>query len=178
MNNSFYTRSVTPLIVVMGVCGSGKSSVGDALAKSIGAVFLDGDDYHPAQNVAKMAQGTPLTDEDRWPWLDALGRALVKASGNARYAVAACSALRRAYRDRLIAAAGQEILFVYLEGSRELITKRMSARTNHFMPTGLIDSQFATLEPPSADENVMAIDIGPSVDVLVERLSERIRASG
>ena len=153
----------TRLVVVMGVAGCGKSTVGAALAGRLAKPFLDADDYHPPANVEKMSHGIPLTDADRWPWLDRLAEALRAHAETAGMAIAACSALRRAYRERLVATAGESILFVFLQGSRDIIAKRMAARTDHFMPTALLDSQFATLEPPATDENALVIDIGPSV---------------
>lgn len=174
-NDALQGQTRVRLVVVMGVCGSGKSSVGAALAQRLNAPFLDGDDYHTAANVTKMAKGAPLTDEDRWPWLDALGRALVDAADSSTVAVAACSALRRAYRERLKQSAGEEILFTYLEGSLELITQRMSARIDHFMPTGLIDSQFATLERPETDERAITIDIRPSVSEVAQNILHQAR---
>ncbi|MCS0499427.1 gluconokinase [Protaetiibacter mangrovi] len=139
-------------VVVMGVSGSGKSTVGALLAGRLGWVFVDGDELHPSANVAKMAAGIPLDDDDRWPWLDAVGERL--AAGPV---VVACSALRRAYRDRLRAAA-PGVRFVLLDGTRELLAARMSSR-HHFMPETLLDSQLATLERPDPDEHVLVYDI-------------------
>lgn len=140
------------IVVVMGVAGCGKTTVGRALAASEGGAFIDGDDLHPPENVAKMREGTPLTDDDRWPWLDRLGAALAERASQDGLAFAACSALRRAYRDRLRQALGEPALFVHLEGERQLIRARMAARLGHYMPTALLDSQFATLEPLAPDE--------------------------
>ena len=162
------------LIVVMGVAGCGKSSVGIALAKRLGRPFIDADDYHPPANVAKMSRGIPLTDTERWPWLDNVGAAMKEQARRTGGVVAACSALRRGYRERLIMAAGESILFIFLHGERELIAQRMAARTGHFMPTGLLDSQFATLEPLGPDENHLKIDIGPSVPTLVESIHNQL----
>jgi gluconokinase len=139
-------------VVVMGVSGSGKSTVGEALAVALGLPFADADTLHPAANVAKMAAGTPLTDDDRWPWLDLVGAQL--AGGPV---VVACSALRRSYRDRLRLAA-PDLAVVYLHGSRELLAERMAGR-RHFMPVALLDSQLATLEPPTADEHAVTVDV-------------------
>src|SRR3982750_3854146 len=138
-------------VVIMGVSGSGKTTVGAALAVRLGLRFVDGDALHPEANVAKMAAGTPLTDDDRWPWLDAVGAVL--ADGQV---VVACSALRRVYRDRLRAAA-PDIQFVYLRVPRDVLEERMSHRA-HFMPVTLLDSQLATLEPPEPDERAITID--------------------
>ncbi len=140
-------------VVVIGVSGSGKSTVGAALADALGLTFVDGDSLHPASNVAKMAAGVPLDDADRAPWLDAIGVLLARGP-----VVVACSALKRAYRDRLRAAV-PDLALVFLDGGRELLAGRMAARPGHFMPTSLLDSQLATLERPTADESPVVIDI-------------------
>jgi len=137
----------------MGVSGTGKSTIGRALAEALGLPFVEGDDLHPPANVAKMAAGIPLTDADRAPWLD-----LVAARLAGSPAVVACSALRRIYRDRLRADA-PNLALVYLHGAREVLAARMAARPGHFMPTSLLDSQLATLEPPEPDENALAVDV-------------------
>ena len=149
--------------VVMGVSGCGKSTVGAAFAAAIGGRFVDGDDLHPPENVAKMSAGVPLTDADRWPWLTQVGAAL---TGNV---VVGCSALKRAYRDRIRAVAGP-VRFLHLAGSREVIAARMAARPGHFMPLELLDSQFAALEPLAADEDGVTVDIDQSLDALVAGL--------
>ncbi|MEX2520814.1 MAG: gluconokinase [Paracoccaceae bacterium] len=143
------------LICVMGVAGCGKTTVGEALAEALGAEFLEADRLHPATNIARMSAGTPLTDDDRWPWLDAVGAAAPRAGR----AVIACSALRRVYRERLASGAGEPIFFVHLTGPKAEIASRMGLREGHFMPTTLLDSQFATLEPPERDEPHMTLDI-------------------
>ena len=144
----------------MGVSGSGKTTVGTALAAALGMRFVDADDLHPASNVDKMTAGHPLTDADRWPWLDAVGAVL--ADGEV---VVACSALRRSYRDRLRVAA-PELALVYLHGDRELLAARMQ-RPGHFMPVTLLDSQLDTLEPPTLDERPLTFDVAEPVDVIV-----------
>ena len=149
--------------VVMGVSGCGKSTVGAAFARAIGAQFVDGDDLHPPENVAKMASGQPLTDADRWPWLDRVGAAL---TGDV---VIGCSALKRAYRDRIRAVAGP-VRFLHLAGSREVIAARMAARPGHFMPLGLLDSQFAALEPLAPDEDGVTVDIDQPFEAIVTEL--------
>ncbi|MHA3977208.1 gluconokinase [Halovulum sp. GXIMD14794] len=155
-------RSEAPrLVVVMGVAGCGKSTVAAALADGCGGTLLEGDSFHPASNIAKMTSGTPLTDEDRWPWLDAMGRAMGQTSGRV---FAACSALRRVYRERLTAAAGEPVFFLHLDGSKHLIAGRMHARSGHFMPESLLDSQFATLEPLEPDEFAARIPIDQPVE--------------
>jgi gluconokinase len=146
------------VLVVMGVSGSGKTTVARLVAEARGWGFQEGDALHPPANVAKMSAGTPLTDEDRWPWLRAIagvidGWRAVGASG-----VVTCSALKRAYRDILIGARA-DVRLVYLRGDKALIAARMAARKGHFMPPGLLDSQFATLEEPTADERPIVADI-------------------
>ena len=163
------------LLVVMGVAGCGKSSIGEALAEKLGGIYLDGDTYHPPQNVAKMSRGEPLTDDDRWPWLQRFGQEMHKRSG---IVVGGCSALKRDYRECITKAAGERATFVYLSGSRELIRSRMDARTGHFMPVSLLDSQFATLEPPSADEDAVTVDIDAPVEDIVARAVAALRQSG
>ena len=148
-------------IVVMGVSGCGKSSVGLALAEALGARFIDGDDLHPEANKAKMAAGIPLNDDDRWPWLDLVGDALAESN-----TIVACSALKRVYRERILAAA-PGTFFVHLHGTRELLAQRMGARPNHFMPVSLLDSQLNTLELLGADEPGVMLDIALPVDQLV-----------
>ena len=149
--------------VVMGVSGCGKSTVGAAFAAAIGGRFIDGDDLHPPENVAKMSAGVPLTDADRWPWLTLVGATL---TGDV---VVGCSALKRAYRDRIRAVAGP-VRFLHLAGSKAVIAARMAARPGHFMPLGLLDSQFAALEPPGPDEDAVTVDIDQSLDAIVAAL--------
>ena len=146
-------------VVVMGVAGCGKSTVGRDLAERLHCLFLEGDQFHPPANVAKMSRGTPLEDADRWPWLDELGRGLGTAARDAGSAVAACSALKRTYRDRLAAAAAMPIRFVHLTGTHALLAARMLARADHFMPATLLDSQLATLEPLQPDESSVALNV-------------------
>jgi carbohydrate kinase (thermoresistant glucokinase family) len=154
-----------PRILVMGVCGCGKSSVGRRVAEALGLRYLEGDDFHPAVNVAKMASGTPLTDADRAGWLDTLADALADpAPPNG--VVLSCSALKRAYRDRLRRAA-PGLRIVHLHGSAELLAQRLAQRRDHYMPPALLPSQLATLEPPGADEGALVLDIGAPLDALV-----------
>ncbi len=160
------------IIIVMGVSSSGKSTVGAAIGRALHAPFLDGDKYHPESNVEKMRNGIALTDEDRWPWLEALTAALKQAADKKNVAVGACSALKRAYRDFITQAAGEPVLFVYLDGSREVIGERMARRSHEYMPTSLLDSQFATLEiPDPAVENVLVVPVTDSVDKIVRTVT-------
>lgn len=157
-------------VVVMGVSGSGKSTVGRAVADALGASFVDGDDLHPAANVAKMAAGIPLTDADRAPWLRAVGRTL--ADGDDAGMVVACSALKRSYRD-LIRDEAPGTVFAELDGPRELLQERM-IRPGHFMPASLLDSQLATLEPLQADEAGLRLDIAESPADLAAAIVDRV----
>lgn len=153
------------IVVVMGVSGSGKSTVGQALARSLGWPFLDADDFHPPANVAKMAAGTPLDDDDRWPWLDRIADELRAILARGGHAILACSALKQAYRDRL-ARAG-DVRFVHLAGDRDTIAARLAARKHRYMPVTLLDSQFATLEPPV---DAVDVDVRQPVDEQVTRI--------
>ncbi|ODT78764.1 MAG: hypothetical protein ABS76_22945 [Pelagibacterium sp. SCN 64-44] len=159
--------ALTPsrIIIAMGVSSSGKSTVGQEIARQLHVPFLDGDGYHPPANVEKMRSGIPLVDDDRWPWLERLAVALGQAAEKKGAAVGACSALKRSYRDYLAEKAGEPILFVYLDGSREVIGERIARRQHEFMPASLLDSQFATLEVPDpAVENVLVVPVTDGVD--------------
>ncbi len=158
---------VQPLaIVVMGVSGCGKSTVGDLLARKLEVDFVDADDLHPAANKAKMAAGTPLVDEDRWPWLAKVGAAMKDETDDGNSIVVACSALRRVYRDALRHAAAGPVFFVHLHGTKELLAQRLGHREGHFMPTMLLDSQLDTLEPLQQDESGIVLDIALSPEEL------------
>jgi beta-N-acetylhexosaminidase len=155
-------------VIVMGVSGCGKTTIGDLVARQLGVPFLDGDSLHPLENVAKMAAGTPLTDEDRWPWLATVGAQLANA-GDAGM-VLACSALRRSYRDAIRQQASDTV-FLHLNGSKEVLKARTEGRTGHFMPPALLASQLATLEPLQEDELGMVVDIAsPVAEVAAEAL--------
>lgn len=158
-----------PVIVVMGVSGSGKSTVGALLAERLGVPYAEADDFHPPANIAKMSAGYPLDDSDREPWLDAIGDWIAARRG--RGGVVSCSALRRRYRDRLRTHA-PDLFFLHLDGSPELIAARLSTRMQHFMPSGLLDSQFAALEPLQDDESGIAVPIEDDPQAIVERAQE------
>jgi carbohydrate kinase (thermoresistant glucokinase family) len=156
------------IVVVMGVSGSGKTTIAAGLAGRLGWVLLEGDDFHPAANVAKMHAGTPLTDDDRWPWLRAIAARMDALRAQGLSAVVACSALKRAYRAILIGDR-PDVLLLYPRGSKDLIAQRMIARQGHFMPAALLNSQFATLEEPGADEAPIVVDIDGSSHDVIER---------
>lgn len=156
-------------VVVMGVSGCGKSSVGASLADNLEAVFVEGDSLHPPENVRKMRLGTPLQDQDRWPWLDRIGRLLSGGAQGSGSVVVSCSALKRAYRDRLRELAGQPVTFVFLQGDRMLLAARMAGRNHAYMPLSLLDSQLATLELPQAEADVVTIDINQPLEAIVGR---------
>jgi gluconokinase len=153
-------------IVVMGVSGCGKTTVGMALAARLGAAFFDGDDLHPAENIAKMSRGEPLTDDDRWPWLTKVADVL-QGDGPR---IVGCSALKRAYRDHIRQVADGPVVFVHLVGTRAVIAARMRVRAGHFMPPALLDSQFATLEPPGVDEAAVTVDIDQPSEAVIEAI--------
>lgn len=153
------------IVVVMGVCGSGKTSVGRLIAERTGWTFVEGDDLHPEANLRKMAAGTPLTDDDRRPWLDRIAGEMRRAGREGRSMVVACSALRRIYRDRL-RACGADLRFVHLAGAPALLRARMARREGHFMPPGLLDSQLATLEPAGPGEVIHDLRIAEDVETL------------
>jgi gluconokinase len=163
------TRRSDLRVVIMGVSGCGKSSVGEGLAARLGIPYRDGDDLHPPANVEKMRTGTPLTDDDRWPWLDRVAEVLATEAP----VMVGCSALRRAYRDRLRAGAGGPVRFIHLTGNRDVIAGRMAARTGHYMPPSLLDSQFAALEIPGPDE-ALSIDIDQPLDVIIAAAAEGV----
>ena len=154
------------IALLMGVSGSGKTSIGAALAERLGWPFLDGDDFHPPENVAKMKSGTPLTDDDRWPWLDRLNAELRTREARGENAVLACSALKQAYRDRLSSGLANWRL-VFLHGSFELLRRRAEERKHRYMPASLLQSQFDTLEPP---EEAIRIDVAEPLEHSVEKI--------
>jgi gluconokinase len=162
-------------IIVMGVSGSGKTTIAEALARQLRFVCEDGDSYHPKSNVAKMHAGIPLTDDDRWPWLRAIAQAIDRDAFADRPVVIACSALKRAYREILVHGR-EDVRIVYLKGSRELIERRLALRTGHFMPASLLDSQFATIEEPLPAEHVITVNIDATVDEIVAQIVEGLHA--
>jgi gluconokinase len=159
------------MILMMGVCGCGKTTVGRALAQELGWRFLDADDFHPEANVAKMASGMPLTDEDRWPWFDRVVAEMRLLSAAGEHAVVACSALKQAYRDRL--ARGGNVRVVYLKGDAATIEPRLAGRAGHFMPPSLLASQFATLEEPT---DAIVVDIAQPIAAQVAVITRALRA--
>jgi carbohydrate kinase (thermoresistant glucokinase family) len=167
------TATGVPSIVVMGVSGSGKTTVGQALADRLGARFADGDSFHPAENVEKMAAGHALTDADRLPWLRTVGHYIKDVESERASSVVACSALKRTYRDVLREQA-PDLFFVFLDGSRQVIHDRVVARNHEFMPPSLLDSQFASLEPLEADERGMRIDITSAPDEIVSHIEAEL----
>ncbi len=154
-------------MVVMGVSGCGKSSVGEGLSARLGIPYYDGDDLHPVENVAKMRAGVPLTDVDRWPWLDRVAQVLAENAP----VIVGCSALKRVYRDRIRTAG--KVTFVHLVGSRDLIAGRMAERKGHYMPLTLLDSQFAALEPPGPEEAV-SVSIDQTLPQIVDEILRKV----
>ena len=160
------------LYVVMGITGSGKSTVGTLLARTLGVEFVEGDDYHSVENVRRMASGIPLTDHDRADWLRALAKLIREARTTGAGLVLTCSALKRSYRDVLRADA-PELQFIFLTGQKPLIAERLSGRRGHFMPASLLESQLATLEAPASDEHAWTFDVGESPQDIVDHIVAR-----
>jgi gluconokinase len=163
-------------LIVMGVSGSGKSTVAAGLAQQLSWTFEDGDRFHPKSNVDKMSAGHPLTDEDRWPWLQAIADEIDRVCHAGGHVVIACSALKRAYRDILVHGR-DDVRIVFLNGSQNLIADRLSKRKNHFMPPGLLDSQFKTLEPPQAVENPITVSIDAPVETIIGNIVDQVGTS-
>ncbi len=161
-------------LIVMGVSGSGKSTIGEALAERLGWTFEDGDRFHPPGNVARMSAGHALTDEDRWPWLQAIADEIDRVCQAGGRAVIACSALKRAYREVLVHGR-DDVRIVFLDGTQDLIAGRLAARKGHFMPPGLLASQFKTLEPPAGNENPVTVSIDATIEAIVEDIVRQLR---
>jgi carbohydrate kinase (thermoresistant glucokinase family) len=160
------SAAAMPLVLIMGVSGAGKTTIGAMLAAALGVPFADADAFHPAANVAKMAAGVPLTDEDRWPWLAAIGAWLDARAAAGEGGVATCSALKRVYRHRVVADR-PGVRLIHLTGAPTLIAERQAARHGHFMPPSLMASQFATLEPPGPEEAAISLSVAePAPQVL------------
>jgi gluconokinase len=159
---------------MMGVSGSGKTTIAEGVAKREGWHLVEGDDFHPPANVAKMKSGTPLTDEDRWPWLRAIAAEIDAIRGRGESAVVTSSALKRAYRDILIGDR-PDVALVYLKGSKELIGGRLASRKGHFMPPTLLDSQFTALEEPGVDEHPIVVSIEPPPDKIVDEVVRKLK---
>ncbi len=159
------------IVIVMGVCGAGKTTVGEQLAERLGARFEEGDKYHPPANVEKMSIGTPLTDEDRWPWLEGIASRIDKWQSAGTSAVIACSALKESYRQILVGDR-PEVYILYLKGDAATLTERMQQRDHHFMPASLLPSQLATLEEPSPSDNVIVADVRSPPQEIVETAAQ------
>ena len=160
-------------LIMMGVSGSGKSTIADKLAERIGWRSVDGDKFHPASNIAKMSAGHPLTDEDRWPWLRAIAAEIDRSCKAGEPAVIACSALKRSYREILVHGR-DDTRIIYLDGSKQLIAERLAKRRGHFMPPGLLDSQFTALEPPGESENPVTVSIDATPDDIVNDIIRQL----
>jgi len=169
------STDIAPLVVVMGVSGSGKTTIGTLVAHELGVEFIDGDSLHPLENVRKMAAGTPLDDDDRWPWLEIVGRTLHEHGERREGLVVACSALKRVYRERIRSQA-PSALFLHLDGTVEVLTRRIEGRSGHFMPAALLESQIETLEPLAQEEGGYVLNIDQPVADMVDDAVTRLRA--
>lgn len=167
------TQNQHPVLVIMGVSGSGKSTVAGILAGALKWDLQEGDDLHPEANVAKMASGHPLTDEDRWPWLETIADWIRAHATAGEPGIVTCSALKRSYRDVLGQGSEGHVVFVHLAGTRSRISDRLNARMNHFMPSGLLDTQLSTLEPIEADESAIVVDVGlPPAEIAAQIIAK------
>jgi len=160
------------ILIIFGVSGAGKTTLGKLLARELGWSFIEADDFHPAANIEKMRSGHPLTDKDRWPWLEQLRQQIERSFSAGENAVLACSALKRAYRDRL--RVSDEVKFVFLSGDYALVEKQLRSRHGHFMNAALLQSQFDDLEEPKADENVLTIELGRTPEEIVESIKAKL----
>ncbi len=163
-------QSAQPVLVIMGVSGSGKSTVAGMLAGALKWDLQEGDDLHPASNVAKMASGHPLTDEDRWPWLETIAEWIRAHTRSGEPGIVTCSALKRSYRDVLAKGSEGKVVFVHLAGTRNQISDRLNVRMDHFMPSTLLDTQITTLEPIEPDEQSIVVDVGPPPAEIAARI--------
>jgi gluconokinase len=164
------------IIIIFGVSGAGKTTVGELLALELGWRFFEGDDFHPAANIEKMRTGNPLTDKDRWPWLERLRQQIERSLGAGENAILACSALKRAYRDHL--RVSEAVKFVFLRGDYALVEKQLRSRHGHFMNPALLQSQFDDLEEPRPDENVLTIGLEQTAQQIVERIKAKLNLAG
>ncbi len=167
-------RFKLPPLIVMGVSGCGKSSVGEALAARFAVPYIEGDAMHPPANIAKMSAGSPLNDDDRWPWLDALSACLNAEAATNGGAIASCSSLKKIYRDRLQAGSGPQTRFIFLDCSRKTLARNQSARKGHFMPPSLLDSQLATLEAPYDEARAIVIDGNQPFDAVIQSIVAKL----
>jgi gluconokinase len=174
---SSFRYSTRLALVVMGVSGSGKTTVGERLAADLKVDFIDGDAFHSPEARAKMASGRPLDDEDRWPWLDRIGRALADRAAHGRGLIVACSALKRTYRDRLRSAVGPQLRFLYLKGDEAPMRARVAGRKGHYMPASLVQSQFDALEEPSGEPDVVTLPADVDLDTVVAKTVQGLAAT-
>jgi len=164
------------IVIIFGVSGAGKTTVGKLLASELGWRFIEADDFHPATNMEKMRIGHPLTDKDRWPWLERLRQQIVRSLAAGQNAVLACSALKRAYRDRLCVS--DAVKFVFLRGDYGLVERQLRSRHGHFMDANLLQSQFDDLEEPQPDENVLTIELGRTPEEIVAKIEAKLNLAG
>ena len=164
------------IVIIFGVAGAGKTTVGKLLARELGWRFIEADDFHPSGNIKKIRSGHPLTDKDRWPWLERVRQQIERSLSAGENAVLACSALRRTYRDRLHVS--NEIKFVFLRGDHALVEKQLRSRRGHFMNANLLQSQFDDLEEPQSDENALTIQLGPTPQEIVEEIKTKLNLTG
>lgn len=165
------------VIIVMGVTGCGKSSLGREIARSLDAPFLEGDEFHPKANIAKMSAGIPLTDEDRAGWLDLLAQEIGQRAQTGSSVVMSCSALKKKYRTQLNDASGQDILYVFMDGPKEVIASRLARRKGHYMPPSLLDSQLEALDPPGDDEHVIRVDLRKTIAEMLSNVMDDLKVS-